>query len=153
MTAWVLVIVGACLAGLLVTGVRRREPRDRIPVFAVGLFVASLIYVVFAAAGRASFTWLLIELSGLIVFGGLAFAGLRSTWLLLAAGWAAHMAWDAVPHLAMPGGSFAPLWYVMLCLGFDAVIAAYIVWSSLRERGIEPTRGVAMGAGEPPASA
>jgi hypothetical protein len=112
----------ACLA--LIFLARRFGPKRELRLYAVSLIVAALIYVGFTARG-ATFSWLALEVAGLIVFTLLALLGLKMSALILALAWAAHSAWDVVLHKLMPA-AFVPDWYPLTCLSFDLLLAAYI---------------------------
>jgi len=94
-------------------------------VYAVGLFGAAVVYLVFAIAGGASSTRLLVELGGVAFFGAYAYLAVGASPLLLGIGWGLHMLWDAGPHGVLAPG-FAPIWYPGLCAGFDLALAAYL---------------------------
>jgi hypothetical protein len=90
------------------------------------LFGAAFTYIVFAVqAGEGTF-WVVGELVGVAVFGGMGLLGLRGSPWWLAAGWAAHPIWDVALHYFGPGGSFAPESYAITCTSFDLLIAGYI---------------------------
>jgi hypothetical protein len=96
-------------------------------VYAVGLVVAALIYVGFAVVGRASARWLAAETIGLALYSAAAWAGLRHWPMLLALGWAAHVAWDVVLHLDGAGAAYTPSWYPWLCVSFDLVLTGAVL--------------------------
>ena len=87
---------------------------------------AALTYVYYAAEAGAGTGWVVAELAGVVVYGGLALCGLRGSPLWLAAGWALHPVWDVALHYFGPGHAFAPDAYAITCLSFDLLIAAYI---------------------------
>lgn len=95
-------------------------------IYAVGLVVAALLYVAFAVVGGASGRWLAVETVGLTLYGVAAWAGLRHWPMLLALGWAAHVAWDVVLHLDGAGAAYTPTWYPWFCVSFDLVIAGAV---------------------------
>ncbi|HJU53079.1 MAG TPA: DUF6010 family protein, partial [Pyrinomonadaceae bacterium] len=99
-------------------------PRRELRLYAVGLISAALIYVGFVARD-VSLSWLTIELAGLLVFTLVALAGLKISPLILAAGWAAHVAWDVLLH-GLFETTFVPRWYPPVCVGFDLLLAGYI---------------------------
>ncbi len=117
------VLLGAVAAVPLVLFARTRRGEDRI--YAQGLLVAALVYVVFVLAGAAGAGALVTELVGVAVFGAVAWLGARRSPLWLAAGWAAHVGWDLLLHPLTAAG-YAPAWYVRACIGFDLVVAAWI---------------------------
>lgn len=119
------ILAGAVLGGLFALFARRQGSAREVPMLALGLVVAALIYVGFALGGAES-PWVTVELAGLALFGGLAWLGLRAAPWWLAVGWVAHAAWDVGLHLdrAQPvvGG-----WYPLLCVGFDLVVAGFLL--------------------------
>ena len=88
---------------------------------------AALTYVRFAVEAGAGSGWVVAELAGVVLYGGLAVRGLRGSPMWLAAGWALHPVWDVAVHYAGPGHAFAPDAYAITCLSFDLLVAAYIV--------------------------
>lgn len=112
--------------GLLFINVTRRlgEVAER-RVLAFSLIAAALIYAIFAAASEAP-GWIAVELIGILIFSALAELGLKRSILWLAVGWAAHPLWDAGLHLSGMGANVAPTLYVLICIGFDVSVAAYI---------------------------
>ena len=88
---------------------------------------AALTYVHFAAEAGAGSGWVVAELAGVVLYGGLALKGLRGSPLWLAAGWALHPVWDIVLHNIGPGRAFAPESYTIACLSYDLLVAGYIV--------------------------
>src|SRR3954463_8991387 len=114
------------VVGLLFINVTRRlgEKAER-RILAFSLIAAALIYAIFAAASEAS-GWIAVELIGVLIFSAFAELGLKRSILWLAAGWAAHPLWDAGLHLSGVGANVAPTLYVLICIGFDISIAAYI---------------------------
>ena len=93
----------------------------------VSLFVAAGLYVVFALRAGQSTLWVVAEVVGVAIFGGMGLVGLLfgSIWWIVA-GWALHPLWDVGLHFLGPGRSFAPETYTMACLSFDVLVAAYI---------------------------
>ncbi len=122
---------GALLAGGLAVAARRRGPRREAQILAIGLVVAATIYGVFAAVGGAAARWLGIETAGVLLYGAVAWIGLRRDPLWLAAGWLLHIAWDVGLHGAAT--AFVPLWYPPLCVGFDLAIG---LWVMVRRRDL-----------------
>ena len=90
------------------------------------LFGAASMYVHYAAQAGESAGWIVAELAGVAVYGGLALLGLRGSPMWLAAGWALHPVWDVALHYFGPGHAFAPDAYAVTCLSFDLLVAAYI---------------------------
>jgi hypothetical protein len=132
-------LLGAALSLALVGLARTYPPSRERRVYAVGLVIAALIYVGFGVAGGASGQWLAFESLGLLLYGAAAWGGLRGRPWLLAAGWAAHIAWDVPLHLTGAGAEYTPRWYVWLCVSFDLVMAGAVLASS--RRGAADSRG------------
>jgi hypothetical protein len=99
-------------------------------VLAIFLIMAAGSYQGFAIMANnllgAGPIWAPVELVGGVVFGTMALLGLRGSPWWLAAGWAAHPIWDIVLHYFGPGSSFAPEPYVIACVSYDWLVAAYI---------------------------
>jgi hypothetical protein len=116
-----------CLVGIVAAAVslwliRRYWWATQRKLIAVWLVIAALIYPAFAALHDAH-DQLLYEFIGVVLYSTLAWLGWRYSLAWLAAGWALHTVWDNLTH-----GAFMPAWYPMVCLGFDLVLAAFIVW-------------------------
>jgi uncharacterized protein DUF6010 len=90
------------------------------------LFIAAGAYFGFAIGAGAGPIWTLVELVHVVIFGTMALLGLRGSPYWIAAGWALHPLWDIGLHYIGPGHSFAPVTYVVACVSFDLVVAAYI---------------------------
>jgi hypothetical protein len=119
--------VGAVIL-ILVAFLLSRFTRDIIgrSLLIILLFIAAGAYFGFVVASTAGPIWLLIETLQCVVFGAMALASFRGSPWWLAAAWALHPAWDVAVHYMGPGQSFAPWTYVIACLSFDLVVAAYI---------------------------
>jgi hypothetical protein len=105
----------------------RAQPAAESRVLAIGLLVAAAIYVLFALNG-AEPEWIAVEVGGVVLYGSLAWLGLRHSLLWLSAGWALHPVWDVGVHLIGSGAVFAPAWYALICVTFDLLVAAYIAF-------------------------
>ena len=125
-------LVGIVLSLALVGLARMYPPVRERRVYAVGLVIAALIYVVLALAGGASAQSLAFEFLGFILYGTVAWGGLHGKPWLLAMGWTAHVAWDVLFHLGGFGAEYTPDWYPWFCVSFDLVIAGAVLASSRR---------------------
>lgn len=94
-------------------------------LLATVLFAAAGAYFGFAFNPTTPRIWLLVELLQVIAFGVLGLYGWRGSPFWLALGWLLHPLWDFGMHHLGPGRSFAPLPYVIACISFDWVVAAY----------------------------
>ena len=106
----------------------RRPPRQRVLVLAGGLISAAAIYPL-ARRRRPLGVPLLRELAGVAAAGAVASTAARTTTrrgrTLVAAGWAAHVAFDALHD----GGddSLIPDWYPAMCAGYDLAVAGRLL--------------------------
>lgn len=132
MTPMTALFLGIVLS-LAFVGLARMCPpgRERL-IYAVGLVITALIYVVFGIAGGASAQWLALESLGVFLYGAAAWGGLRGRHWLLALGWAAHVAWDVLLHLSGAGAEYTPHWYPWTCISFDLIVAGAVLASSRR---------------------
>ena len=107
------------------------------------LFVAAGLYVVFALRAGEGTTWIVIEVVGVAVFGGMGVVGLFGSGWWIVVGWALHPLWDVGLHYLGPGRPFAPETYTVACLSFDLLVAAYvaIAYGVGRLRGHGSSRG------------
>jgi hypothetical protein len=128
-------LLGAVLALAFVGLARVYPPKRERRVYAVGLVIAALIYVVFGAVGGAGAQWLALEILGVFLYSAAAWGGIGGRPWLLAAGWAAHVAWDVLLHLSGAGSEYTPHWYPWLCVSFDLVMAGAVLASSWRRSG------------------
>ncbi|MFN8442190.1 MAG: DUF6010 family protein [Caldilineaceae bacterium] len=119
-------LLGVVLALLYIWLARRAPLIGEMANYTIGLIVAALIYVGFAVRGGTN-EWLWLEILGVVIYGGVALLGLRGSPLLIALGWGAHPLWDAVLH-PLQTTDFVPYWYAWACIGFDLMLAGYIVW-------------------------
>jgi hypothetical protein len=131
------IVSGAVLGALFVTVASRRSRREEAQLLAIGLVIAALIYVVLAIFG-ADLTWLLYEAAGLLLFGAFAWLGVRASPAWLALGWTAHVAWDVGLHLDR-SQAIVPDWYPLLCVGFDLLVAGFVLGSMLPWRAVNST--------------
>jgi hypothetical protein len=115
-------VIGAVALVLLA---RWLAPRGEMMVYAVGLGVTAVAYLVFAIQRGAPAGHLGFELVGAVLYGAAAVLGVRRWPALLAVGWTAHVGWDLFFHYAS-GPAFAPAWYALFCVGFDLPMGGYI---------------------------
>jgi hypothetical protein len=99
------------------------------------LILAALVYVGFALR-LGDWTWLGIELSSVLIYGGFYGLARRFSPLWLALGWLLHPVWDLF-HFLGSGHQFAPDWYTIACISFDLAVATYIFY---RVRAEQPQR-------------
>jgi hypothetical protein len=108
----------------LIVFARQGSTRREVFVYTIGLVIAALVYVVFAAlrGGPKDFG---VEALGFMAFSLVAALGWRLSPLVIGAGWLLHVAWDVLLHPVAAGG-YASDWYPVVCIGFDLLLAGYI---------------------------
>lgn len=120
------IAVGLVLGALLILLARSLGPARELTIFAIGLLLAALIYAGFGIVGGARLPWVALEISGVPIFGLLAWLGLKRSAGWLSFGWAAHAAWDGGLHMGSATFEFVPRWYPVFCLSLDLLVAAYL---------------------------
>lgn len=122
------IIIGAVAATILAFLFQKKA----ISFWRMALIIVTLIYVGFALIGQ-QWDWLPIEFGGVLLYSFFVFLSFRFSILFLALGWALHVIWDLGLHFnGHPG--YVPDWYPGVCLGFDLLIAGYLVWSFLEKK-------------------
>jgi hypothetical protein len=129
------VVVGAVGAAWFIFFARRlaRELQRELRVYAVALGITAIAYLPIGLQRGATNGELGLELLGAALYGVAALLGVRRWPMLLAFGWAAHVAWDLFVHHAR-GMTFAPAWYPPLCVGFDLLVGGYVAGLAIRPR-------------------
>ena len=125
MDAFLQIVLGAAFGGAFVLLARGLGPRREDPFIALGLVGAALVYGAFAVVGAGEVVWLVVEAVGVILYGVVAWLGLRRSAWWLTLGWATHTAWDVALHLG-DGTAFVPSWYPLACGSFDLLVGAYV---------------------------
>ena len=120
------IIVGIVVAIASVFVIAKIYPKKDHAFWRSGLLIAALIYVIFALVGQ-SWSYLPIEVIGVLIYGAFVWFSKKYALWWLAVGWALHICWDVFLH-SSGNTPFVPSWYPGVCLGFDIVIAAYIFW-------------------------
>jgi hypothetical protein len=120
--------LGVILSAILLRYVRLYSKNRQKRILSIGLIVAAGLYLAFALIWGDG-TWILIEASGILIFSIFVWLANRYSYSWLAAGWAAHIAWDGFIHLYGLGQAIAPEWYVVTCISFDLILAVYILYS------------------------
>ena len=129
MVTWrdfLMLLAGVVLAEAFAALARWAGPQRALRMHAAALVVAGLAYVAFAlAAGDA--TGLAVEAAGTAILLALAVVGYRRrSARIFALAWALHPLWDVGMHTLGRGG-YAPHAYVVVCIGFDLLLAALLV--------------------------
>jgi hypothetical protein len=127
------IVVGAVLGVFLVLAARVWTRGVGSRVLARGLVVTALIYVGFALAAQDRSRSLVIETVGVLLFGLLAWLGLRRSLWWLSIGWLGHVVWDVGLHLDRTLAG-VPSWYPLFCVGFDLMVAGYLLGPASQPR-------------------
>jgi hypothetical protein len=123
-------LVTGLALGALFAGIAGALSRYTRRILVTALIIATLPYVLFSIHAREIPFWLLVKLTGALIYSSIGLLGLHGSSWWLVAGWALHPLWDMVLHNFGPGSSFAPSWYTIPCVSFDLVVAGYV--ASLR---------------------
>ncbi len=134
MVFFVDLLIGAAVGAVFIALTRLLGRLEKL-FFAGCLLVAALAYVGLGLGARSS-TELIVELVGSVLFAAFGILGLVSSTWFLALGWAVHAGWDLIVP-AYADVSYMPPWYAAACVGFDVVVAAYLV---VRARGLLPVQ-------------
>ena len=122
---WTMDFAAGAMYAVIFVATARLAKRFQNPVLAVSILGAAVPYVAIGL-GTQPASELPVEFGGIALFASLAALG---TWLspgYLAAAWAVHAAWDVVTPL-WTDTSYMPEWYAGVCVGFDFVVALYLV--------------------------
>jgi hypothetical protein len=123
--------IAALLAGVVFGGATLLIPMllpadDALGFLAILLGEIGAVYLGFVLMDGRSREFR-IEYAGIVVFTAMAAAALAMRApALLAAGYFAHGLWDIV-HGPRGIHTHTPRWYAPLCVGFDAVVGAYLL--------------------------
>lgn len=131
MQTFIEIIIGVFLAaGFVLIARRSGSFAEEKRVYAIGLLIAALIYVGFGLFSD-SIAWIITETLGVPIYAVFVWLGLRKSGLLLAIGWAFHVAWDTLLHDYST--AFVPHWYINVCIGFDLLLATYIGFREIKK--------------------
>ncbi|MGA8171832.1 MAG: PTS sugar transporter subunit IIA [Methylocystis sp.] len=109
--------------------------RNPLRVCAYALIAVSFLYVGFALRSNDPNSWVAVEMTGVAVFGSLAYMSIIfSPWFLLV-GLALHPLWAIVFHYSGSGSVFTPPPFALANAGFDVALALYAGYAILRQRG------------------
>ena len=118
-------VPAGALAGALLILFARTRARGEVRVYGIGLVVTAFAYVLFGLRYGASPDHLRVEAIGAVLFAAAAVLGVWRWPAILALGWSAHVIWDLVFHHSR-GPASAPVWYPVVCVGFDLFVGGYI---------------------------
>ena len=119
-----LILAGVLLSLGFIAFVRRVYPQRELTLYGIALAPTAGAYVVFALLHGALGS-LSGELIGVLLYGGIGLAGVWRFPMLIAFGWATHVAWD-LAVASESAASYVPAWWPALCVGTDLFLAGYI---------------------------
>ena len=125
-------LIGFLAAGICVWGVKLVFRKPGIGFWSMGLPIAALVYVVFAATYKHAHG-LMHESLGLLIYSSFIFLSRKFGLWLLAAGWLLHIIWDVFHGQFFMNTFYVPAWYPGACAGFDLFIAGYIGYFFLKK--------------------
>lgn len=134
-----ILLIGA-IGGAGTIFIAHRDARFTRKILAAVLIIAAAFYILFAAINGAGAGWITTEVIGLILFGGMALKGVRGSRWWLAAGWALHPVWDLGLHYFAAGRAFAPEAYVIACVSWDWITAAYVALEGMGNHSLRDER-------------
>ena len=118
--AGVILAVGTLVIPILL------DDRAAFGFLAILLGMIAAVYLGFALVDGRARTFA-IEYGGMVLFAGVATMALViEEPIVLALGYFGHGLWDAIHHRRAVDTAM-PRWYVPVCLGYDAVIGAYVL--------------------------
>ena len=104
-----------------------RQPDAGMRLYAIGLGVTAVLYLLFAVIGGAGGHSIGLESLGVLIYGGAALLGLRKAPTVLALGWAMHPVWDVALHLHGAGAGYTPDGYPWGCISFDLFVGGAVL--------------------------
>lgn len=119
------IIIGIVISILCVLIIAKIRPQKDQDFWRLGLFIAALIYVGFVIINGA-WSYFLLELGGVLFYGLFIWLSRKYDLYWLGIGWALHIGWDVLLHSGTET-SYTPEWYPGVCVGFDIIIAIYII--------------------------
>jgi hypothetical protein len=116
----VAVIVGVVVAAPVLALMAYISRERALDLLAVQLAAIAAVYAgsSLAEGGIPVFA---AEMIGVVAFIVVALFGRWGSPAILAAGYSAHGAWDAIHHLGVIS-TFLPDWYAPFCLGYDGIV-------------------------------
>ena len=119
------IFFGALIAIASLWLVKGKNKRRETIGWGYGLVIAALVYLLFSIANR-DWHWVFIEMAGVILYFLFFWIATKSNLYFIAIGWILHVLWDVILHIYLDPG-YAPSWYPVFCIGFDIVIAGYLI--------------------------
>lgn len=127
-------LLGFAAATALMYLLRNYKVQKKNKILAAGLFIASVIYVLFSIT-TFNEVWITVEVVGLVLFLLFVWMGFHYSMWFVVLGWALHIVWDVGVH-PQETAPYVPFWYAWICVGFDAVVAVYLAMVIIRQERI-----------------
>ena len=131
----------AFAAGLLFLALWGKQNPLRVSAYA--LIAVAFMYVGFAFRSLDPNSWVAVEMTGVAIFGSLAYMSIIFSPWFLVVGLALHPLWAIVFHYNGSGAVFTPAPFALANAGFDAALALYAVYAILQRAKAKTPAGVA----------
>jgi hypothetical protein len=131
----------AFAAGLVFLALWGKQNPLRVSAYA--LIAVACLYVGFAFRSTDPNSWVAIEMTGVAIFGSLAYMSIIFSPWFLAVGLALHPLWAIVFHYNGSGSAFTPGPFALANAGFDAALALYAVYALLQRRNSKTSAAIA----------
>jgi hypothetical protein len=123
--AFLVAIIVGIIVAVPVLALAKYISRERaLDLMAVQLAAIAAVYAGSSLAG-GGIPVFVAEMIGVTAFVVVALFGRWGSPAILAAGYFAHGAWDAIHELGVIS-TFLPDWYAPFCLGYDGIVGAFV---------------------------
>ncbi len=116
--------------GLVVLALWAQKSVSRVAAYA--LLALAFLYVGFAFRSENANTWIGIEMTGVAVFGSLAFLSMISSRWFVVLGLLLHPFWAISFHYLGTGSAFTPGPFALANAGFDVFLGLYVAFDIWR---------------------
>ncbi len=131
----------AFAAGLLFLALWSKQNPLRVSAYA--LIAVAFLYVGFAFRSLDPNSWVAVEMTGVAIFGSLAYMSIIFSPWFLVVGLALHPLWAVVFHYNGSGAVFTPGPFALANAGFDVALALYAVYAILQRAKTKTPAGIA----------
>ena len=118
-------VIGAVMAAAVIAPVALFGRDRALDILAIQLAAIGAIYAGFALID-ARLSVQITEIVVALAFFAISIVGLWFSPLVLALAYVGHGAWDTLHHLGAVSTAI-PRWYPSFCLGYDCLVAVYIL--------------------------
>ena len=119
-------VLGILLSWITLSGAARMGGSEarRFLTLIIAIVIAGFVGFPLEMGHRVA---VMYEIGAIVVLGALTAASIRSSALLLGAAWFGHGLWDLL-HIVGASATDKPLWVTQVCVPYDWIGAAWIVW-------------------------